>query len=318
MRRIFTDSNTLGQRQTGPSRPGLLPIGNGRPRSLQVPSSPFSRKSNESRRSTDGTSPAVSNSRSSGISSPDILDFMFVPSAPSIPSRPHPIRVIRQSLDSFEGTSDRSPTTAEAFRQTFPETPQAFSPLFSAKSRYTWVPPLPSSSVGTPGTPLNAAHTRGKPRRGISKPPVKRAATLYAMQTTSSSNRTLMSPIPSAPGTPQSPEVRKVNDVRKSSKFEAQQSQAAANLLTTPLSAPGKVLPPATPSPRRNSDPTGRIPRDLETLAGRVELPDRVFRCTPEVKEADPPDDTLSQPSTPAPLEEEFQPELPRPWYYRG
>jgi len=298
MRRVFVDSSTPGQRQTGPSRD--LPIRNDRPRSLQIPSSPFSRRSSESRRSTDDTSPAASNTHTSGISSPDILDFMFIP---SIPSRPHPIKVIRQSLDSFEGTSDGSPTTTEALRQTFPETPQAFSPLFSANVSTPGVLPFSSSSVGTPGTPLNAAHTRGKPRRGISNSPIKRAATLYARQTTSNSNRILMSPIPSAPGTPQSPEVRKVNDARKSSKFEAQQSRAAANLLTISLSAPGEVSPSITPSPRRNSDPTGHVLRDLETLAGQIELLEDIPRSTPEVKETEPSEDTPSQRSTPVPQE---------------
>ena len=298
MRRIFAEPNVPGQRQSGPPRSGLLPIGNDRPRSLQVPSSPFSRKSNESRRSTDNASPAASNSRSSGISSPDILDFMFIPSAPSIPSRPHPIKVIRQSLDSFEGTSDRSPTTVEALRQTFPETPQAFTPLLSANIGTPGAPPLPSSSVGVPVIPLSAVHIREKQRRVTPNPPTKRAATLYVRQATSNSNRTLMSPIPSAPGTPRSPEVRKVNIVRKSSKFEAQQSQAAANLLTTSLSAPGDVSSSVTPAPRRNSDPAGRVPRDLETLASRVELLEEASCSTPEVREAEPSKGTPSQRST--------------------
>jgi len=297
MRRIFAESNVPGQRQSGPPRSGLLPIGNDRPRSLQVPSSPFSCKSNESRRSTDSASPAASNSHSSEVSSPDILDFMFIPSSPPIPSRPHPIKVIRHSLDSFEDTSDRSPTTVEALRQTFPETPRAFTPLLSANVGTPRVPSLPSSSVGVPVTPLSTAHIRGKPRRVTPNPPTKRAATLYVRQATSNSNRTLMSPILSVPGTPQPPEVRKVNNVRKSSKFEAQQSQAAANLLTTSISAPGDVSSSVTPAPRRNSDPAGRILRDLETLVGRVELLEKASRSTPEVREA------ASQRSTLAPQE---------------
>jgi len=306
IRRIFPESNVPGQRQSGPSRSGLLPIGNDRPRSLQVPSSPFPRRSNESRRSTDNASLAASNSHSSGISSPDILDFMFIPSAPSIPSRPHPIKVIRQSLDSFEDTSDRSPITVEPLRQTFPETPQAFTPLLSANIGTPRVPPLPSSSVGVPVTPSSAAHIRGKPRRGAPNPPIERAATLYVRQVTSNSNRTLMIPITSVPGTPQSPGVRGVNNARKSSKFEAQQSQAAANLLTTSLSAPGDVSSSVTPAPRRNSDPTGRVLRDLETLAGRVELFGEASRSTPEVREAEPSKDTPPQRSTPAPQEKSY------------
>ncbi|KAF9653689.1 hypothetical protein BDM02DRAFT_3107657 [Thelephora ganbajun] len=121
-----------------------------------------------------------------------------------------------------------------------------------------------------------------------------------------------MSPIPSAPGTPQSPEIRKGNDERKSSNFEAQQSQAAANLLATSLSAPGKASSPVPLSPRRNSDPTGRVSRDLETLAGRVESLE-VSRSTPEVKEPEtqPLEDAPSQRSTPAPLEKNLTPILP-------
>lgn len=264
---------------------------------MHVPSSPYSRKSSESRRSTDDASPAGSNPHSSGISSPDILDFMFIPSASSLPSRPHPIKVVRKSLDSFEGISDRSPTTAEALRQTFPETPQAFSPLFSANIGTPGVPPLPSSSVGTPGTPLSAAQARGMLRRGISNPAITRAASLYTRKTPSNSNRSRMSPIPSAPGTPQSPEVRKASEVRKSSRFEAQQSQAAANLLTASFSTPGSVSSPPPPSPRRNSDPIGRASRDLETFAGRVDLLEEVSPSSPEViteRSNDPPPQRLT------------------------
>lgn len=296
--RVIADQDTPGQRQGGPSRPGLLPIGNGRPRSLHVPSSPYSRKSDESRRSTDDTSPAASNSHSSAISSPDILDFMFIPSVPSLPSRPHPIEVVRESPDPFEGIPDKSSTTPEAFHQTFPETPQAFSPLFSANIGTPGAPPLPSSSVGTPGTPLNAAQIREKLMRGISNPAITRATSLYTTTTPSSLNRTPMSPVPSTPRTPQSPEIRKANDVRKSSRFEAQQSQAAADLLTASLSTPGKGSSPPPLSPRRNSDPTGRVSRDLETLAGRVELPGEAPLPTPDVEEPD------AQPSVNAPSQQ--------------
>ena len=296
-----------GQRQSGSSRPGRLPIGNDRPRSLQVPSSPFSRKSNDSRRSTD-LSPAVSNPHSSGISSPDILDFMFIPSVPSPPSRPHPIKVARKSLDSFEGIPDSSPTTSEALRQTFPETPQAFSPLFSANIGTPGVPSLPSSFVGTPGTPFSTAHSRGK-SRGILNPAIKRAASLYAGKSSSNSNRTRMSPIPSAPGTPESPEVRRANDVRKSSKFEVQQLQATTNLLTASLSASGEVSSPVSSSPRRNSDPTGRVSRDLETLAGRVELAEEICRSTREIKE---PETELSDNSSRRPTPEKSPSPSPR------
>ena len=298
MGRVFPDPAGPGQRQSGPSRPGLLPIGNGRPRSFQVPSSPLSRKSNESRRSTDDTSSVASNIHSSGISSPDILDFMFIPSGPSLSSRPHPIKVIRDSLDSSEGILDRSPTTTEALRQTFPETPQAFSPLFSANLGTPVVPPL-LSSMGTPGTPLSATSTKGKFRKGISNPLVKRSASLYTWKMSSSSNRTRMSPIPSAPGTPESPEVRKVNDAPNDSGFEAQQSRAAANLLTPPLSAPGKNSSPVPPSPRRSSDPTGHVSRDLNSFPGGVEPPEvshstSVIEPEPEIS-----GDTPSQRSTP-------------------
>ena len=297
MKRVFADSDTLGQKQSGPSRPGLLPIGNHRPRSLQVPSSPFSRKSNESRRSTDGTSPAASNSHSSGISSPDILDFMFIPSVPPIPSRPHPIKVIRKSLDSFEGISENFPTTAEALRQTFPETPQAFSPLFSASVGALGVSPLPPSSVGTPRTPFSAVHTRGKLRKGVSNP-IERATTLHTKKPLYNSNRTLMTPIPSGPGTPQSQEAHMADNIPKNSKFEAQQLQAAANLLVTSFSASGMVSPPVTPPAR----PTGRVSGDLETPAGRVELLEEISRSTPEVKEpeTEPSEDAPSQQPTPA------------------
>jgi hypothetical protein len=309
MRRVFTDSNANGQRQSSPSRPGLLPIRNNRPRSMQVPSSPYSRKSNESRRSTDASS-IVSNSHSSGILSPDILDIMFIPPASSLSPRPHPIKVVRKSQDSFEGISDRSPTTAEALRQTFPETPQAFSPLFSAHIGTPGVPPLPSSALGTPGTPLSAAQT--KLMRGMSNPAIKRAASLYTRKTPPSSGRTRMSPIPSAPGTPQSPEVRKVNDVRKSSRFEAQQSQATVNLLAISLSVPGNVSSPPPPSPRRNSDPTGHVSRDLETVAGRIELPEGDFPSTPEVRgsRTEPSEDAPSQRLTLAPLEKSPNPSV--------
>ena len=311
-RRVFADSNVPGQRQSGPSRSGLLPVGNDRPRSLQSPSSPFLCKSNESRRSMDDANPAASNPQSSGISSPDILDFMFIPSAPSSPSRPHPIKVIRKSLDSFEGAQDRSPATVETLCQTFPETPQAFNPLFSTSIGIPGVPPLPSSSVGTPGMPLSAAHKIGRLRRGISNPAIGRAASLSTRKTPSNSNRTRMSPISSAPGTPRSPEVRKANGARKSSRFETQQLQAATNLLTPSLSAPGEVSLPVPPSPRRNSDPTGRVSSDLETLVGRVELLEEVSRSTPEVKEpeAEPSEDTPFQRSTLAPLEKSPGPSI--------
>ena len=226
---------------------------------------------------------------------------MFIPSVPSLPSRPHPIQVIRESVESFEAIPDRSPTTAEALRQTFPETPQAFSPLFSANVGTPGVPPLPSS-VGTPGTPSSAAYTKGKLRRGISNPAIKRAASLHTRKTPSSSNRARMSPIPSAPGTPQSPEIRKANDVRNT-KFEAQQSQAVLNLLTTTPSSPGKVFSPVPPSPRRSSDPSGRVSRDLEKLAGRVELPEEVSCSTSDVKKTEPSENSPSQWPTPTPQE---------------
>ena len=281
MKRVFTDPAGPGPRQSGSSRPGLLPIGNDRPRSLHVPSSPFSRKSGQSRRSTDGASPAASDRRSSGVSSPDILDFMLIPSDASLQSRPHPIRVVRKSLDSFEGASDRSPTTAEALRQTFPETPQAFSPLFSANVGTAGVPPLP---VGAPGTPLSAARMGLKPRRGLPNPVAKRSASLHNRGVPSNPNKTRMSPIPSVPGTPQTPEVRKTKDVSKGSRFEAQQLQAAVTLLATSLSTTGGTPPPAPPSPRRNSDPTGSATGDLETLANTVETSEEVPRPAPEVK----------------------------------
>jgi hypothetical protein len=309
MRRVFADSTGPGQRRSGTLRPGRLPIGNDRPRSVHAPSSPFSRRSGESRRSMDDTSPAASNTHSSSISSPDILDFMFIPSTPSLPSRPHPIKVIRKSLDSFEGTSDRSPTTAEALRQTFPETPQAFSPLFSAQITTPGVPPLPPSSVGTPGTPLSTTQARGKPRRGLSNPAITRAASLYARTTPSNSNRTRMSPIPSAPGTPESPEVHKVIEVRKDSEFEVQQFQAAANLLTTSLGTSRNISSPIPSSPRRNSDPTGNISRDPGTLPDR---PEAILRSTPEVKtpETEPSEGTPLIRSTPTPLERSLDPSI--------
>ena len=310
IRRAFANSNMPSQRQSGSSRSSRLPIGNDRPRSLHVPSSPFSRKSDESRRSTDDGSPATSNPNSSGVSSPDILDFMFIPSAPSLPSRPHPIKVVRESLDSFEGVADGSPSTTEVLRQTFPETPQAFSPLFSANVGTPGVPPVPSSSVGTSGTPLSVAHTRGMLKRGTPNPAITRAASLYTRKTPSSSNRTRMSPIPSAPVTPESPENRKVNDVRKSSRFEVQQSQAAANLLTVSFSTPGRVPSPPPSSPRRNSDPTGRVSKDLETFAGRVDLLEEAPPSTPEVKELgpEPSEGVPSQRLTPASLEKSPSP----------
>ena len=240
---------------------------------------------------------------------------MFIPSVPSLPSRPHPIKVVRESLDSFEGIPKSSPITTEAFRQTFPETPQAFTPLFSANIGTPGVPTLPSSSVGTSGTPLSTVHTRGKFRRDISKFAITRATSLYTRKTPSSSNRTRMSPIISASGTPPSPEVRKANDVRKSSRFEAQQSQAATNLLTASLSTPGNVSSPPPPSPRRNSDPAGRASRDLETFADRVELPEEVSPSTLEVKEPDtqPSESVPSQRFTLAPQEKSPSPNAGRP-----
>jgi len=303
MKRVFTDQTGPGQRQSGSSRPGLLPIGNDRPRSLQVPSSPFSRRSDESRRSTDDVSLAASDPRSSGVSSPDILDFMFIPSAPSLTSRPHPIRVVRESMDTFEGISDGSPTTAEALRQTFPETPQAFSPLFSANVGTTGVTPLPSSTVGTPGTPLSAAQMRWKPRRGLPNPAAQRSASLYTRKTPSNTNRTRMSPIPSAPGTPQTPEVRRANDAPMNSRFEAQQLQAAANLLATSLVVPGGIPSPVPLSSRRSSDPTGSTAGDIETLASRVELLEEVSRLEVGGPETEPPEEASSQWLAPMPLE---------------
>ena len=312
MKRVFTDLPGPVQRQSSSSRPGLLPIGNDRPRSVQVPSSPFSRRSDESRRSIGDASPAASDPRSSGISSPDILDFMFIPSANSLTSRPHPIRVVRESLDSFEGISDGSPITAEALRQTFPETPQAFSPLFSANVGAAGVPPLPPSVVGTPGTPLSAAQMRWKPRRGLPNPATQRSASLYARKMPSNSNRTRMSPIPSAPGTPQTPEVRKTNDVPKNSRFEVQQSQAAANLLATSLVTPGEIPSPVPLSSRRSSDPTGSPAGDIEMLASRVEVLEEVSRPIPEVKEpeTESPETGSSQRLTPTPLEKSPSPSV--------
>ena len=288
MRRVFADQDAPGQRQSGSPRLGLLPIGNGRPRSLHVPSSPYSRKSNGSRRSTDDASLVASNPRSSGTSSPDILDFMFIPSASSLPPRPDPIKFVRESLGSFEGNSDKLPTL-EALRQTFPETPQAGSPLFFATIGTPGVLPLPPSTMGTPGTSFSVAQMRRKLRRGIPNLAIARTTSLYTRKTPSSSDRTRMTPIPSVPGTSQSTEVLKVNDARTGSRFEVQQSQAAANSLTPLSSTTGEVSSPPPPSPRRNSDPTGRVSRDLETFASRAELPEEVFPSTLEVKELDPP-----------------------------
>ena len=307
IRHVFVDQNMPDQRKSGPSRPGLLLVGNGRSRSLHVPSSPYSRRSNGSRRSADDSSFAATIPHSSGISSPDILDFMFIPSASPLPSRPHPIKVVRESLDSFGSISERSSTTPEVFRQTFPETPEAFSPLFSANIGTPGVVPLPSSSVGTPGTPLSSAHTSGRLEGGTLDPTIARTTSLYTRKTPSSSNWTQMSPIPSALGTPQSPEICKAYDVRKSSRFEAQQSQAAANLLTTSSNISDKIASPPSPSPRRKSDPTGRISRDLEMLPGRVEL-----EATTEAKKPDSQssEDAPSRRPTQAPPEKSPNPSI--------
>lgn len=310
MRHVFTDQDPLDQRQSGPPRPGFLPNGNDLPSSPHVPSSPYSRKSNESHRPTDDASSAASNTHSSRVSSPDILDVMFIPSAPSLQLRPNPIKVVRESLESSEGISDRSPTTPEVIHQTFPETLQAFSPLFSANIGTARVPPLPPSSVGTSGTPLSAAQIRGDLRRGILNPVITRVTSLNTLKVSSSSNRTRMSPIPSAPETPQTPEVHKLNDVRKSSGFEAQQSRAIANLSTPSFSTPEEISPPPPTSSRRNSDPTGRVSRDLKTFAGQVELPEEIFPSTPEVREPDgmPLEGAPSQLFAPVPLEDSPSP----------
>lgn len=300
MGRVFAVSNTPGQRHSGPSRHARLPIGD-RPRSLQVPSSPFSRKSNESRRSDDASS-AASNPHSSGITSPDILDFMFIPPVPPAPSRPDPIKVISESLDPLEGISDSSPATTEALRQTFPETPQAFSPLFSANvgaPGAPHLPTLPPLPMGTPGTPLGVVRTRGKQRKVSSSQQIQRGATLNANRTPFNLTRALTSPIPSSP---QPPGVCRADSVWKDSTLEAQQAQAASNLLATSLETSADISPPVTSSPRRDSDPTGRVSGDLETPAGRVELLEEISRSALHVKEPQivPPDDIPSQQSAAA------------------
>ncbi|KAI0942967.1 hypothetical protein AcV7_002241 [Taiwanofungus camphoratus] len=153
----------------------LLPIGE-RPRSVQVPHSPMSSRSpsdTDLRFRTHAGAPSVPvTARLSGdtpTESPDLLDFMFpvtrstLVRGPSGRGRsgtvPAPLAVASKELPApLRSSSMESLVPVTANLQTFPETPYAFSPLYSA--HMSPMPPLHPSAYPPP-LPRTVSVNRG-------------------------------------------------------------------------------------------------------------------------------------------------------------
>ncbi|GJE93400.1 hypothetical protein PsYK624_095590 [Phanerochaete sordida] len=194
MSRSYSESSP--RRSMGPRPVTLLPIGE-RPRSQYLPSQLVShpRTSSESMvRPLSLTSPlqppvmlaAVGDSPDS----PDLLDIMLAgsrvvqrgngSSSTRVISPPAPISVPPPTSPEYGFLQEdpNSPSTASAVRQTFPETPYAFTPLVSAGFAS---PQLPQ---GAP-PPSRSTTTRGKPQRpGIQKRALMRHATMMSPPST--------------------------------------------------------------------------------------------------------------------------------------
>lgn len=174
MQRTSSDTRLQVPQQDSPKVTKLLPIGE-RPGSLLLPPTPgtpgsLSHSSSPSPlRLTSGSSPSTrfTSIHETSTDSPDILDSLLPPLSRGIFNRqrsgstPNPITVVRESKDIShfdikvgpEGDSSQTntPSTGSG-HQTFPETPNAFSPL--------WTTSVAGGSPGAHMPSLSAASSQ--------------------------------------------------------------------------------------------------------------------------------------------------------------
>ena len=285
--RSFSDGSP--RKSMGPRAPPLLPIG-GRPRSstLQSPSQQHSIRSSDSARTRSFMSPlqppTMPVASNNSPESPDLLDIMFANTrvvqrsngtGTRVLSPPAPISVPPRDLPptnadfGFLQYDPNSPSTASAVRQTFPETPYAFTPLVSAGFPTPAMPPGGGPPARTTSTAVRGSRSQ---KHGIAQKALMRSATMYSPPASAS----LHAPGP-MPMTP--PASASVHDFQRASSEDLAtdvypQSAGVLSAIeegstpASPMSAPSSYssTPEHSPAPLSRKSTTRR---SLEISASR-------------------------------------------------